>query len=512
MLGLALLAAPVAPAERGVELVEVAAPARERGGDEAEASAAGEGAERGREGARAAEGGGSRWSAGDDAGLDFDFDALESGSRDRSDREGSKGQAKGQREGPAEAAGEAGASAARKRWKRVGEVLGGSLRLTGAYLHHDDEAAALFPDGDDALGLVVGRILARGGIGEHVRYDVNGFVELARSPGSLLGGAFASAGSTESAYRTRFLGWRFWEDGAVRGSLGLDRAVMSVLAGPFKLDVGRMPVNYSVTNVFQPNDFYAPFAATAVNRIYKPGVDGVRASVAVGPLATIDVVGVLGYGDEDAPTWGRSSILARAGAVGGGFEWGLLGGKVAERWVAGGSAQGDAGPIGLRAEFHVGVPDRDGRGHGGDDLPIYARAAGGPSVSFAWRSTTLGAEYMLISDGATAASGYLARAGALYPDTVPYLARHYVAALFGTDVVPILRASALAMVNASDGSGLAGVSAVYNVADESDLIVGVFAPWGRGLQGMVTPGSPLPLGSEYGLSPLVVYLESRVFF
>src|SRR5690606_4690867 len=134
--------------------------------------------------------------------------------------------------------------------------------------------------------------------------------------------------------------------------------------------------------------------ATAVNRLYKPGVDALRLSLSAGQLATFDLVGVLGYEVSGVPSWGRSSLLMRAGVVGGGFEWGVLGGKVAERWVVGGSAQGDAGPIGLRGEFHVGVPDRDGLGHKHDDLPIYVRAAGGPNVGFAWRNAMIGAEYM----------------------------------------------------------------------------------------------------------------------
>jgi hypothetical protein len=287
---------------------------------------------------------------------------------------------------------------------------------------------------------------------------------------------------------------------------------MSVNAGPVKIDVGRFPINYSVTNLYAPNDFYAPFSATAVNRLYKPGVDALRVSVAASQLATVDDAFVLGYEPDGKPSWGRASLLARAGFVGGGFAWGLLGGKVAERWVVGGSAQGDAGPIGLRAEFHVGFPDRDGKGRGPGDLPIYVRVAGGPNVSFAWRNTFLGAEYMFISDGGKTPGAYLARAGALYTDTVPFLARHYVSASFGLDLVPILKASAFTLINANDGSGLGGLSLIYNVANESDLILGLFAPWGRGVR-CVDPVTMAPqIGSEYGLSPLVLYLESRVFF
>ena len=78
--------------------------------------------------------------------------------------------------------------------------------------------------------------------------------------------------------------------------------------------------------------------------------------------------------------------------------------------------------------------------------------------------------------------------------------------------VPILRLGVTSLVSASDGSGLAGLSLQYNVANESDLFLGVFVPWGRGLNG-IDPATGLPnLGSEFGLAPLSVYLESRVFF
>ena len=68
------------------------------------------------------------------------------------------------------------------------------------------------------------------------------------------------------------------------------------------------------------------------------------------------------------------------------------------------------------------------------------------------------------------------------------------------------------LVSATDGSGLAGLSLQYNVANESDLFLGVFVPWGKGL-GSLDPTTGLPtLGSEFGLAPMSVYLESRVFF
>ncbi|MGB1013444.1 MAG: hypothetical protein ACPG4T_04855, partial [Nannocystaceae bacterium] len=372
--------------------------------------------------------GGDSWVA-DGEGLDFDFGALAGEDSDANpDNNAGTGS-----KAPLDAPPEATAKTTKKSRVKAGDILSGALRLTGAFLHFPDEPL-LFANGDDGMVLGEGRFILNAPAGKHVRFDVNTFVDVSRLPaGGALSGAFTSASSSGSVYRTRYLSWNYWGNGGVSGNLGLDRAAVSFLAGPVKIDVGRFPLNYTVTGAFTPNDVYAPFSATTVNRIFKPGVDALRFSFAAGTLASIDVMGVLGYGANDAPTWGRSSVLARAGLVGGGFEWAVLGGKLAERWIVGGSAQGDAGPIGLRTEFHVGFPDADGNGRkqADNERPIYVRAAGGPNVSFAWHNTSLSAEYMFVSDGESSATNYLDRAAQLLPDDVPYLGRHYVSASFG---------------------------------------------------------------------------------
>jgi len=394
----------------------------------------------------------------------------------------------------------------------VGEIFAGSLRLTGSYLHFDDDE--VFPTGDDAMALTVARLLVEADAGPYVHISFNGFGELSRTPvGSNAGGTFASAGSTRSAYRSPMLDWQFWESGTMSGQLGIDRASLRLSVGSVNIDIGRVPLTYTVTTMFSTNDFFAPFSATAVNRIYKPGVDAAQISVGLGVASSIELAGVLGYDwTTDAPTWAQSAVIARAATVGAGFEWAALGGKLAERWVAGGSIQGELGPVNLRSEFHVGIPDADGDGHDASDRRVYGRVAVGPSLTFGWRNTSIGAEYLYASDGAKDPDGYVERAAAGYTDDLPYLARHYAALAVGMEIIPIVRAGATVLVNASDGSGLAGVSVTYNVANEADLILGVFVPWGKGIESVDLMAGEVELGSEFGLAPLSVYLESRVFF
>lgn len=387
--------------------------------------------------------------------------------------------------------------------EKFGDIFTGSMRLTGAFLHFDD-VPELYPAGDDALLVSVFRVIAKRDLGQRFGVEMNYFLDLSRSPGGgAAAGAFATAGSAGSAYRSPYLQWRFWNDGSAAGTVGADRFVFDAHLGPVDIAVGRFPVTYTVTGLFTPNDFFSPFSASAVNRIYKPGVDAVRVGAGIGMNSAIEVVGVMGNDDGGNPSWARTGLLARAATVQWGFEWAALGGRVAERWVAGASSQGDVGPVTLRAEGHVGIPERD---------DVHVRLATGPSVNVGWRNMVLGAEYAFISDGARRPSLYLDRALRQFPDDQPQLARHYVGLNGNVEIVPILNDSVFTLVNANDGSGLAGLSLIYNVADEADIIAGMFTPWGGDPSFTGDPTRPIALDSEFGASPLTVYLEARAFF
>jgi hypothetical protein len=138
--------------------------------------------------------------------------------------------------------------------------------------------------------------------------------------------------------------------------------------------------------------------------------------------------------------------------------------------------------------------------------------AAGPSLDVGWRGLTLGAEYAFWSDGAKRPAELVARAGRLFPDDIPLLGRHYASAVVGIELLPILRANALALVDAGDGSGLAGLGLAYGLADEADLLMGLFVPWGKDPMVGMDPSMPIVLRSELGASPLALYVEARAFF
>jgi len=377
----------------------------------------------------------------------------------------------------------------------------------------------LFPDGDDGVAALVGRALLTGDMHTQVGYELNVFLELSRAPaGGVMGGALATAGSFATPYRTPYLTWGFWEDGSMNGQLGLDRLSITVRLDPVLIQVGRFPVNFSVTGVFAPNDLFAPFSATSINKLYKPGVDALKVSYSPGEFSEITLVGVLGSDTDDTPAWSRSALLVRASTVVWNQQLALLGGRVAGRWLVGASLQGEAGPFGVRAEGHVGFRDDDGDGSLDDDLPgdvgdpIHYKVAAGVDKRFNWRNATLAFEAFYQSDGANRPALYLQRAGNMLPDELPYMGQLYMGLSGGMEILPILNVNGMVMLNATDFSGLATLMLLYNIADEADAVAGVMVPWGEAPVAQLTPAPAFSIESEYGMAPVMVFLETRFYF
>ena len=65
-----------------------------------------------------------------------------------------------------------------------------------------------------------------------------------------------------------------------------------------------------------------------------------------------------------------------------------------------------------------------------------------------------------------------------------------------------------AVMSARDGSGMAGLGAVWNYSNNLSLDGNVFVPWGAGASAV--NGLPA-LGSEYGIGGTTVYIGIRVY-
>jgi hypothetical protein len=317
-----------------------------------------------------------------------------------------------------------------------------------------------------------------------------------------------TTGSFATPYRTRYLGWTYWKNGSINGDMGIDRLRIHRAFGPVDISLGRFPVNHSVTFLFTPNDFFAPFSATTLNKTYKPGVDALRVNVGLGTLSGLELLGVLGSDANGVPAWSRSAVTARLDTVLAGFHGAVIGGKLAERWVVGGTIQGDVKGIGVRAEGHFGMPDKNGNGR--LDGPLYGQLSARIEHGWPWRNLNVGAEYAFFSDGAARPADYIARAARLFPDELPYLGRHYAGVNAGLDLLPILNLAIVGLVNAGDGSGITTIGLTYNAANEVDLSLGMLAGWGYRPRA-AADGTPT-LRSEFGVTPITAFVQSTITF
>jgi hypothetical protein len=384
----------------------------------------------------------------------------------------------------------------------------GNAWLLMAYYHNWSLRPPLQPPPDDGIAAGVFRLLLDGDLPQKIGYEGNFYFELSRGPTVIGANTFATASSYTTPYRTPYLAYSFWTSGSVQGQMGVDRLRFHRTFGPVDISIGRFPINHSVTFLFTPNDFFAPFSATTLNKTYKPGVDAVRVIVGLGELSGFEVLGVLGSDRNGSPSGAQSAVTARLETVLAGFHGSIIGGKLAGRWIVGGTLQGDLKGIGLRAEGHFGMPDRDGDGH--IDGPLYGQGAARIEHSWPWHNVTIGGEYAFFSDGAGTATDYLVRATQLFPDELPYLGRHYAGVNAALDIIPILNLAVVGLVNAADGSGITTVSLNYNASNEVDLNLGMLAGWGyRPIP--ASDGTPV-LRSEFGSTPIAAFLQTTIAF
>ena len=384
----------------------------------------------------------------------------------------------------------------------------GDAWLLMAYYHSWSLTPPLAPPPDDGIAAGVLRLLLDGHLPHDVGYEANFYFELERGPTFLGANTFATASSFNTPYRSPYVAWSFWNRGSVQGQMAIDRLRFHKTFGDVDISVGRFPINHSVTYLFTPNDFFAPFSATTLNKMYKPGVDAVRVNVGLGQLSGLEVLGVLGNDTSGTPAWSQSAVTARLETVLWGFHGSVIGGKLAERWIVGGTVQGDLAGIGLRAEGHLGMPDRDGNGR--LDGPIYGQLAARVEHSWPWHNLNIGAEYAYFSDGAAAAADYVARAARLFPDELPYLGQHYAGVNATIDLIPILNLAVVGLVNALDGSGITTCTLTYNASNEVDVSLGVLGGWGYRPR-VMADGTPY-LRSEFGTTPLTGYLQTNIAF
>ncbi len=217
-----------------------------------------------------------------------------------------------------------------------------------------------------------------------------------------------------------------------------------------------------------------------------------RADLRLAPLSQLTLLGVLAYqpdaasanGWSRAPDWGKTSLLARFTADRGGFGWGILGGTVRDRSLAGGSLQGQLFDwLGVRAEGHYAWGEEDGVANGGGvALGIEHNYPNNAS----WRL-----EYFY--------NGYPPAGLTGYND------HNYTALGFGWQFDPLLTGNLVGLLDLDDSSRLLAAYLLYSLSNESELAL-------TGTLSFGTRPDQVSAGSEFGRQPRELLLEYRVYF
>jgi len=341
-----------------------------------------------------------------------------------------------------------------------------------------------------------GRLMLDAGAGSHLSLEmhaVQSYIPLNLQTG---GSKLVALRDVE---RSDLLDWSF---AGKRSHLLLDRLNVQYAAGRLNLKLGRQPVNLASTFYFTPNDFFAPFAAQAFYRTYKPGVDALRADIRLAELSQLSLISVLGYqanalsdnGWSNNIDTARNSWLARASRVFGDVEFALLGGTVKKDVVLGGDMQGELFDwLGIRGEGHVNIPNPAGQKR------RFELALG---IEHRWENTlTLRAEQFYHGGGTNNRAAY----------TIPtatqglYMARNYTALGANYEFTPLFTGDMTVIRNWLDNSALFAVYALYSLSDESELA----------LSGTLASGKK-PVGatinSEFGLYGNSISCEVRSYF
>lgn len=286
--------------------------------------------------------------------------------------------------------------------------------------------------------------------------------------------------------------------------LAVDRLNARWTHNRIDLILGRQPVNLAATFYFTPNDFFAPFAAQTFYRVYKPGVDAARLDVQLAELSQFSFISVLGYhrdpesdtGWSDDPEIDRISHLARLSTVFYDFDWVLMGGKVRDTDIIGGSLQGEFFKwLGVRAEGHWANPN-------GFQEPYSLFSVG---FEHRWEnSLNVRLEQFHNGPGADSVSDY-GRAYLTAQNTGVYLGRDYTALGMGYEWTPLLNGEFVLIRNWEDDSYLFSANAVYSLSDEAEVAINLTKPFGE------KPSGP-EIRSEFGMHATSVNLEVRWYF
>jgi hypothetical protein len=368
-------------------------------------------------------------------------------------------------------------------------TLGGDARVY-QFLRLDDDGGRR----DTELG--VGRVKLQGTLPEGLDLEAHGVFSLLSPTGT-------AAPTIASGTTRRFFNLQhtFTSDTDASMTLEADRLNARWEGHGLRLVAGRQAITWGVNFFWPVLDLFAPFAPERIDREYKPGVDAVRGTLAVGTLSQLDVVGAaLG---SSVTRDGSAAALLRVNL--GSADVGVMLGRVHTDTVAGGFVTASVLGSGLRGE--VAFTDSGDAADAAFDRSHFWR--GGLGVDRQLTATvSITAEVAWNGFGATRPAEYVrvAAADRVRRGEVNSLGRAYVGGSVNWQVHPLLMLTGTMLINAGDGSALLLPHADWSLSDDISLVFG--GAFGAG-------AGPRPDGlpaSEYGAVPETIYTAIKVYF
>ena len=244
--------------------------------------------------------------------------------------------------------------------------------------------------------------------------------------------------------------------------------------------VGRQRIAWGTGFVWTPTDVLNPVNPVAIERDEKAGIDAAYVEYALGPMTRIEAAFAPSR-DSD-----RTSVAGRMSSHVGEYDVAVMGGRIRDAWIVGGDFAGYAGNAGVRGE-----------------------AAFTYSADEDFLRAVLNADYNFPGDYYAFVELHYNGAGTRDRDEYDFaellsgqtlnLAQFYAAASVSKSLSPLVAASFYGVLNADDGSGLAGPALIWDAKENLDVSASAYVFFGAD-------------DSEYGRVGNVYFVIVQYFF
>jgi len=319
-------------------------------------------------------------------------------------------------------------------------------------------------------------------------------------------GALATA--EDSSWRIQPLDWSLARSGnAFEHRHDVDRALVAFHPEWGEVTIGRQAVGLGRGQLFSAVDVFSPFSPLEVDREFRRGVDAARAEWRVSDTSSVEALAVMG------DSWDDSALVARVRGYIGDIDGSFIAGKHAEDEMYGAvvsAAVGDAEVHGEVALFTTPEEHPDGGLFGVDHL--VGKAVIGSSYTFdVGDGLTVLGEYHYSGFGVEDMSDAVLRlsdrdfANRFLRGDTQILSQHVLGARATLPVGDSWTYALTILQSPADGSGTAIPSLVWDVAENTTLLLYGFVGWGEG------PADGT-LHSQYGASPTSLFLQLTLYY